>query len=237
MKSYCILEKDGVVVKELEGVISTIPGLCALGVRSDLDSGFNLILSKKPGLVFINLDNFSDNPFLLVNELHQYLNEIPKVIGLSKGKHLAYEAIKHGFIDYLILPLRELDVRKAALKYLKQFSMDKGHSICLKSYNDYQFLNTSDILFLKADNNTTDFYMKNGEEITAFKTLKTFHKSLPKNFLRVHKSYIINQDFISRINFGKQRCYLKHCIEGIPFSKSYAEDLKLLNHQFEQKAI
>lgn len=98
-------------------------------------------------------------------------------------------------------------------------------SICIKSYSDYRFLNYSDIVYLKADNNTTDFKLINGSIVTAYKTLKYFETSLPPYFIRIHKSYIVNIYFISRIHFSKSKCYLNFN-EELPFSNNYRNSVE-----------
>ena len=44
--------------------------------------------------------------------------------------------------------------------------------ICVKSYDDYRYIDSNDVLYFEADNNSTDIHLSNGEMITAFKTLK-----------------------------------------------------------------
>lgn len=97
------------------------------------------------------------------------------------------------------------------------------HLICIKSYGDYRFLELNDIAFMKADNNSTDITMHNGEEITAFKTLKYFEENLPSNFYRIHNSYIVNRDYVSRVHTGNSVCYIKNSKIQVPFSKSYKD--------------
>lgn len=97
--------------------------------------------------------------------------------------------------------------------------------ICVKSYGDYRFLELNEIAFLQADNNSTDITLSNGEQITAFKTLKYFEENLPSNFFRIHNSYIANKNFISRIHTGNNVCYIKNSKHQLPFSKSYKENV------------
>lgn len=102
----------------------------------------------------------------------------------------------------------------------------KRNLICIKSYGDYRFLELNEIAFLKADNNSTDITMSNGDQITAFKTLKHFEESLPENFYRVHNSYMVNRDYISRIHTGNSLCFIKNSKAQLPFSKGYKENVE-----------
>lgn len=146
----------------------------------------------------------------MITEIHQYMNQLPILIGIATTKNYAYDAIKNGFFDYWLQPFNEFDIRKSLMKLQKRMPKEKAPAtLCLKSYNDFQYLDTNDILYLKADNNTTEFFMKDGTIINAYKTLKTFENTLPKNFMRIHQSYIVNTNYVSRINFGKSICAIK----------------------------
>lgn len=102
---------------------------------------------------------------------------------------------------------------------------DKPLIICVKSYGDYRFIEAKDICYLQADNNSTDIHLYNGEMITAFKTLKHFENVLKSPFVRIHNSYIVNIDYVSRIHTGNAVCYIKHTTIKLPFSKSYKDNV------------
>lgn len=102
---------------------------------------------------------------------------------------------------------------------------DKPLIICVKSYGDYRFIEAKDICYLQADNNSTDIHLFNGEMITAFKTLKHFENVLSFPFIRIHNSYIVNIDYVSRIHTGNSVCYIKNTRTKLPFSKSYKENV------------
>lgn len=100
-------------------------------------------------------------------------------------------------------------------------SVEQPLIICIKSYGYYRYINSNDICYLQADNNSTDIYLNTGEVVTAFKTLKHFEGVLSVPFARIHNSYIINRNYISRIHTGNALCYIKNTTVKIPFSKSY----------------
>lgn len=102
---------------------------------------------------------------------------------------------------------------------------DKPLIICVKSYGDYRFIEARDICYLQADNNSTDIHLFNGEMVTAFKTLKHFENVLTSPFVRIHNSYIVNIDYVSRIHTGNSVCYIKNSTTKLPFSKSYKENV------------
>jgi DNA-binding LytR/AlgR family response regulator len=102
---------------------------------------------------------------------------------------------------------------------------DKPLIICVKSYGDYRYIDAKDICYLQADNNSTDIHLNTGEMITAFKTLKHFEGVLSYPFVRIHNSYILNIDYVSRIHTGNAVCHIKNTTTKLPFSKSYKENI------------
>jgi len=227
--AYLIIENDNSTINSIKKVLKDFPEYNCLGIISDYNKSLNLILKKTPNIIFFNIDNIIINPFQFLNEVNQLQDASLEFIALSSSLEKAYKAIKNGFFDSLIKPLIELEIRKTILKFQKKNKIKSRSTICLKSYKDFQYLDTKEVLFLKADNNTTDFYMKDGNCINAFKTLKIFEKLLPDNFLRIHKSYIINSNYVSRINFGKLLCTVKRNIYIIPFTKTYIENVEIMN--------
>jgi len=230
MWNYLIIEKgNSNTINRIKEVLKDFNDFNCIGITHDYESSMNIILKKTPDLVFFNIDNLINNPFQFINEVNQLQDSELEFIAISFSIEKAYNAMKNGFRDSIIEPLTELEVRKAILKFQKKNKIASKRTICLKSYKDYQYLNTNDILFLKADNNTTDFYMKDGNCIGAYKTLKVYEELLPKNFLRIHKSYIINSNYVSRINFGKLLCTVNRNIHKIPFTKTYMDNVTIIN--------
>jgi len=229
MLNYFIIDHNTETIQSIRNVLDEYCELNCIGVSSEYADAMNTILKNSPDLVFLNIDKAIENPFKFTQELNLFNTNSPIFIAISSSKDLIYEVIKNGFFDFLMSPLSELELRKSVLKVFKKKPNQSKRNICLKSYKDYQYLKTDEILYLKADNNSTDFYMSDGNVISAYKTLKTFESILPNNFHRIHKSYIINRNFVSRIQFGKLSCTLKRNRYEVPFTKTYIANIEIIN--------
>jgi DNA-binding LytR/AlgR family response regulator len=236
---YVIIDSKLDDSKELQLLLSKYNNFHCVGIAKSKEDGLNLILDQLPHLVFFDteLDDgvTKVSSFGMINELYPYLNSLPDFIAMNASTAHSYEAIKNGVFDYLLKPFNYFELKKALMKFEKK--QPDSASICLKSFTEYRFLQVNEILYLKADNNTTDFYLKDGTVVTSFNTLKNFEIELPNIFIRIHKSYIINMNFITKIHFSKFNCSIKHTNELIPFSKSFKSrmyDIKdvLLNGSF-----
>ena len=226
--SYLIIDTAESSEKIIEQISEFDDFLC-VGVCENNESGLNKILEVKPNVVFLNIPKEKkgdkSNVFSLISELNEYLDEIPYFIAISETKEFAFDAFQRGVASYLLKPLDINDLRKCLMRFLKNNKTLLTDKICLKSHGDYHFIKTTDIVYLKADNNTTDFHLKSGKIISAYKTLKYFEKLLPFYFFRIHNSYIINIESVSRINLGKSSCYLSNNEIILPFSRSYKENV------------
>ena len=234
--TYVFVDQKGADSTAALEHLSQREGLMEIAHAKDYEEGLEIILETQPDLIFVRmeqgtpLDNF-------INQLHQFLIEMPLMIGLSRDTGMAYPAIKLGFFDLMHLPFRGFDLNKTLLRLQKTLPLlEKSPTLCLKSYSDFHYLKTDEILYLKADNNTTDFHMRNGKVISAYKTLKSYEGALPENFIRVHQSYIINSDYVSRINYRKNQFSIRDR-EPLPFSRSYKPKVDQLKELLTKNAI
>ena len=237
LNQYFIIESDVATIKTIKGVLEDFPSMNYSGSVDNYKSAIDLVLQKKPNLIFLNIDNASHSVTEFISDINEYMETVPYIVALSSTKVKAYEAIKLNCIDFVLTPASELEVRKSTLKFKKKLLTSSKRTICIKSYKDYQYIPVDDILFLKADNNTTDFHLNDGRTITAYKTLKTFEDILPNNFLRIHKSYIINMDYVTRVNYGKNSCTLKKAATKIPFTKTYSDNIDSLLESLTQTTL
>ncbi|MCV6629268.1 MAG: LytTR family DNA-binding domain-containing protein [Flavobacteriaceae bacterium] len=234
--TYTIIDSDFEALDRLKNLLDGMEEFKCVGLARTKEESLHSILNHQPRLLYIDMDN-QPNLRELLYELRQLQISIPHIIGFSKDKTLAYNAIKEGFFDYLLKPISALELKKTLIRYKNQFPLKAPKILCLKSYKDYRYIDTREILYLQADNNATDFILKNGEIISAFKTLKHFQNLLPKNFVRIHNSYIINQDMIARIHYGKSKFAMKNSSTSIPFSRSYRTNVDGLKKSLTKLAL
>jgi DNA-binding LytR/AlgR family response regulator len=201
--SYIIIDNNETLTKEILNLFEYFPNYFCAGIVKDNKTIANQITKLKPQLVFIQIptkSNESKSLFQTIVELFQYTETIPYFVALAKTPDFALQAIQSGFSEYLTEPISMHHLGKSLFKFEKRTPKKWVTSLCIKSYSDYQFVNLEDIVYLKADNNTTDIQLMNGKIINAYKTLKHFENSLPFFFLRIHKSYIVNINHVSRIH-------------------------------------
>ena len=228
--SFLIIDDNDSTVKEILDVFENFPNYFCAGIVKDSQTAIKEIIKIKPQLVIVQIpfkSKDTNSIFEIIKESFQYLDSIPYFMALSKTPDYAFTAIQSGFSDYQLMPLHIHQLGKSLFQFEKRSPAPNVSSICIKSYSDYHFVSLQDILYLKSDNNTTDIQLCNGNTVNAFKTLKHFETALPFYFLRIHKSYIVNINQVSRIHFSKLKCYLNYD-EILPFSLNYRENVEAI---------
>lgn len=225
--SYIIIDNNDNSFNEILELFENFPNYFCAGIIKDNQNSIKQIIKLKPQLVLVSMPTkTTEDTFLPKNieELFQYIEVMPYFISINKTEKNALEAIKSGISDYIIGEISLSQLGKSLFKFEKRTPTNTINSICIKSHSDYQFVALQEIVYLKADNNTTDIKLHNDKIINAYKTLKHFENILPFYFLRIHKSYIINIHYVSRIHFSKSKCYINYN-EIIPFSINYRENI------------
>jgi len=124
-----------------------------------------------------------------------------------------------------------LEVFKGHLSHLNPFK-----KITIASLDEMHFVHIHEIVRLQSDDNYTIFYTKNNEKIVASKTIRTYEEMFkPFNFFRVHRSHIINLNFIRKFIKGESAHLIMDDGEKIEVSRrrkaAFSEKLKELQKE------
>ena len=93
--------------------------------------------------------------------------------------------------------------------------------------NDFLKINPDEVIYIKVDDNYSDFELSNGETVSLRSSLTSAHNQLIKHpqFIRIHRSYVINSQFFESYKRAKGCIILQHQDQRfeLPVSKSYKE--------------
>lgn len=94
--------------------------------------------------------------------------------------------------------------------------------LMIKIREAYKKVNKNEILFVKSDGKYVS--LKIGDRSYSLRTsLKSFQEVLPRSFIRIHASYIINLSKVDAIDVSKQEVIIQ--TYPIPFSRQYKVEL------------
>lgn len=175
------------------------PNINLVGSFSSAIDAFKFLNIRNVDLIFldIHMPGFTGFEFI------QTLKSPPLIVITSSDVEQATEAFSYeSIIDFLKKPIDPKRFKKAIDKALKiksietKTSSSQGHSSTDHIYINIDKklikLNVSDINLLVADGDYVNILTK-GKEYRVHTTMTNLQKKLPEeNFMRIHRSYLIN---------------------------------------------
>ncbi|RYH73219.1 response regulator transcription factor [Flavobacteriaceae bacterium 144Ye] len=191
------------------------PNVDVLGEATNVDEALVLIRNNDLDLVFLDVEMPYGNAFDLLDKVGDIDFE---TVFVTAYNHYAIEALNAHASYYLMKPISidelikavdyvtEIKTKEEALQ--DQVLVPKTNSvngkITIPQQDGFEVLNTADILYCKADDNYTEIYLNTDKKKLVSKTLKYFEDALSdSSFARVHKSYLVNVNEVTKYVKGK----------------------------------
>ncbi|MFD0751245.1 LytR/AlgR family response regulator transcription factor [Mucilaginibacter calamicampi] len=199
--------------------------------------GLKAIQQHKPDLVFLDVQMPKINGF----EMLELVDDAPAIIFTTAFDEYAIKAFEAHAVDYLLKPFSKERFAKAIEKYLAQASSSgvapkqtenlletASHSpqqherIVVKTGTKVKIIPVADVQYLQADDDYVSVFTQEGSFLKN-KTMSFFEQTLdPRHFVRVHRSYILSVQEITRIDPYEKDSHLAILKSGakIPVSKT-----------------
>tara|TARA_B100000508_G_scaffold139781_1_gene138846 strand:+ start:773 stop:1426 length:654 start_codon:yes stop_codon:yes gene_type:complete len=194
---------------------------------NDPIEGLKLLSNSDFNVLFLDYNM----PGITGKDLLKIKKDSSKVIMITSNIEFAAESYDYDVIvDYLLKPFDFDRFEKAVLKINSPNETeptpqetDGNHrkTIMIKDGNSWLPLNIDGIRYIKSESNYCTFYTIDGKKMTLAK-LTELESKLPPEFIRCHRSYIINTRFIQRINLEA----IEFKDTTIPVSAKYKHDIK-----------
>src|SRR5436190_23020020 len=197
----------GILIKEY------CPDMQVIEQCDDSESGVEAIKKGKPDLVFLDIEMPHMNGF----EMLEQFSEIPFAVIFTTGyDQYAIKAFRFSALDYLLKPIDHEELKKAVQKVSQQVlyplpqqleillqkirhQPSAINKIALPTMEGLQMIPVDSIISCASDRNYTAVLLKSKQKIIVSKILKEIEEMLEDHsFLRVHHSYIVNLNEISR---------------------------------------
>jgi two-component system LytT family response regulator len=204
--------------------------------------GLKAIQQHQPDLIFLDVQMPKINGF----EMLELVEQAPAVIFTTAFDEYAIKAFETHAVDYLLKPFSKDRFNKAIEKYLgnvptpikaKQteelletaaLSPAQHERIVVKTGTKVKIIPVQDVEYLAADDDYVSVYTAEGSFLKN-KTMNFFEQTLdPRQFVRVHRSYMIAISQITRIDPYEKDAHLAILKSGakIPVSKTGYGKLK-----------
>jgi len=198
MKIKCIIIDDEHLARELlADYISKLPQLELIAKCTGVPQAMEVLQNKSIEFMFLDVQmpDISGIDFL------KSLNIKPIVILTTAYPEYALDGYSLDVIDYLLKPISFERFVQSVNKASDQFNFISRHDnnlerdyITIKSEHKIHKVNYNNILYIEGAKEYVIFYLKEGNRIITLEALKRLEGILPNNFMRIHRSHIINKD-------------------------------------------
>ncbi|NOQ74396.1 MAG: response regulator [Crocinitomix sp.] len=205
MINCLVIDDDPLICDLIKHFCSKLSWIGSCWSVEDGNQGLQAISSQKFDLIFLDYNL----PDLSGKEL---LNLIPKeisVIMVTTEENFGAASYEYQqIVDFLVKPISYERFLKALLKFQQQNAAPLIHSLTaqdvpnklmVKDGNTSVIITIDSIQYIKSESNYVLFFLTN-KKVMSLMSLKQLEQDLPNNFFRIHKSYIINLNYLDTIS-------------------------------------
>ncbi len=247
-KKILVIEDDENILANLVALL-TENGFHVLKAENGFD-GLTIAQMEIPDLVICDIMMPGLDGYDVLKEFlnNVSLKSIPFIFLTAKAELKSMrQGMDMGADDYLIKPYKASDVLNSINSRLKRIEIFKAsfakstEKIAPKKYTMIdkfflkvngkpQFIRIDHILYLSSERQYTSIHLMSGRSFLVRKSITSFESMLPdNNFIRIHRSTIINLNFIEKIekcNNSSIKIYITDCEKPFIASKRYSSKLR-----------
>ena len=199
--------------------------------------GIKAIQQHQPDLIFLDIQMPKINGF----EMLELIDNPPAVIFTTAFEEYAIKAFDAHAADYLLKPFSKERFNKAIQKMISQKSnvatvvadtalqaLSTNNRIVVKDNGKIKIIPLPQVQYMEAADDYVKIFTADGNFLKK-KTMQYFEGSLPAaDFIRIHRSYIVNAQLITRITPYEKDSHLAVLTTGVqlPVSKAGYNKLK-----------
>lgn len=218
MINAIIIDDEKHSIEMLEWLLKTYcPSVQIMTTCNSGEEGLEALSTLNPDIVFMDIEMPKMNGFDVLDKVKEKNFEIVFITAYDK---FAVRAFKYSAINYLLKPvdpddliltIKRIEEKKTRtesgqVELLFQSLLKKNNQIeriALSSNDGLVFVQTAEIMYCKAESNYTHVVLQSGKKILVARTLKEIDETLSgKDFFRIHASYLVNINHISRFVKG-----------------------------------
>ncbi|NHN27159.1 response regulator transcription factor [Flavobacterium jejuense] len=193
------------------------PQVEVIGEAANIKEAVPLLHEVEPQLVFLDVEMPFGNAFDVLEACKDLQFETIFVTAFSEyslkalNQSAAYYLLKPISIEELILAVNKvqqqitnhdlLNRNKIIVENFREPKPEK-QQVILPTLEGFEVVLMKNIVRLKGNGNFTDLFLVDGSKKMVCRFLKHFSEILPFPFMRVHKSHIININFVKSYNKG-----------------------------------
>ncbi|MCB0489842.1 MAG: LytTR family transcriptional regulator DNA-binding domain-containing protein [Cyclobacteriaceae bacterium] len=225
-----IVEDEMIIANDMKMMLESI-GYEISGIAKSVEKAVDILNERKPDLALIDINLGKGMEGIGLGRIVRDRHHIPFIFCTSySDKKTVDEAKQVNPASYLVKPFNKEDLFVAIEIALTNFSggteqqpndVILNDSLFVKEGRLFTKVSFDEIVWIEQDRNYVEIHTATRVHPVR-STLKDFAKNLPeKKFFQVHRSFMVNVNFITAINSD----IIKLKDKEIPISKNHKEEL------------
>ncbi len=231
----CIaIDDEPLALRQISAYIAKIPYLELAATFNNAIEAQQRLASERVDLIFVDINM----PDLNGVDFVRALTDRPMVVFTTAYSEYAIDGFKLDAVDYLLKPFSFADFSRAAAKANSLYELRQGRLpaqpdsdsvatpkdreyISVKADYKVSLVRIADIVYIESEGEYVRMHLCDGSTITTLFRLKNMEAALPsEQFMRVHRSYIVNLRAIR--SYVRGRIFLSDT-EYVPIGENYKE--------------
>jgi DNA-binding LytR/AlgR family response regulator len=213
-----ILDDEPLAVELLKSYADKQLQLEVVLATTDVFEVIDYLQKQTVDLIFIDIQM----PELSGIQLMQMFNKDNYFVVTTAYADYALESYDYRVVDYLLKPISFDKFHKSVQKFTDFVTLETHNHLFVKVDGRQVKINPKDIIFIEGLSDYIRIHLPN-ERLIVLDNLKDFINKLPsKEFMRIHKSYIIQLDKIKSIDGNM----IYHELGSTPIGETYKNEVK-----------
>lgn len=208
-----LADDEDIALQRFRRALEPYPFIHIIAEAKDGKSAIDLINTLLPDLVFLDIQMPGYSGLELLNQL----DTLPMVVFVTAYEEYAVKAFENNSVDYLLKPVEQERLaitidrikeqsfdRNASIQYLRKLLAEAEvpksiTTIPVKVGNKINLIHVPDICYFEARDKYVYIHTKDKDYLIDH-ALSFLMERLPEQFIRVHRTYIINTQYIMEIH-------------------------------------
>lgn len=196
-----------------------------VSLASTPDEVLNYVQNNKVDVLILDINLNSKLSGCDIADLVRKKNKNVYIIFLTGHLEYALLAYKYKTFDYIAKPIVDERLEESILRLIDDMTCETTNYI--KINNNKTIINADDVNYIKKDGMKLVF-CTNSKTYETYSSFSKFEDCLPVNFVRCHKSYIVNINNVTKLKTNDNILELKNnqtCALGAKYKNNFMEVL------------
>lgn len=200
----CVIDDEHLAAALIAKYVERTPFLQLCGVYNCAADAMKAIKEQQIQLLMLDIEM----PQLNGLEFAKILPPECRVIFITAYDRYAVQGFRVNAVDYLLKPVSYeefLEAANRARHEITPIDTPEPEFISVKCEYENRRILLDDISLIEGEKNYIKIHLTDSSQVLTLMTMKAMEQMLPSNFIRVHRSYIVNLDHVTSVRTSRIR--------------------------------